>query len=99
MTYFVDSMSSFGAVPINLEESHIDFLVSSANKCIEGVPGFAFALCRKKHLPTFKGKNIQDRSSKILSSISFKHLFAFCTGNHASCPPFLGISEGLSVSH
>jgi len=44
--YFVDAMSSFGAVPINLAECGIDYLVSSANKCIEGVPGFSFILCK-----------------------------------------------------
>ena len=44
--YFVDAMSSFGAVTINLPEYNIDYLVSSANKCIEGVPGFSFVLCK-----------------------------------------------------
>ena len=44
--YFVDAMSSFGAVPVNLAECNIDYLVSSANKCIEGVPGFSFVLCK-----------------------------------------------------
>lgn len=48
--YFVDAMSSFGAVPIDLAECKIDYLVSSANKCIEGVPGFAFVLCRLSSL-------------------------------------------------
>ncbi|MFQ5421286.1 MAG: aminotransferase class V-fold PLP-dependent enzyme, partial [Anaerolineae bacterium] len=38
--YFVDAMSSFGAIPLNLAQAKIDYLVSSANKCIEGVPGF-----------------------------------------------------------
>jgi 2-aminoethylphosphonate-pyruvate transaminase len=44
----VDAMSSFGGMPIHLEEDGIDYLVSSANKCIEGVPGFAFALARRE---------------------------------------------------
>jgi len=44
--YFVDAMSSYGAVPINLAEYGIDYLVSSANKCIEGVPGFSFIICK-----------------------------------------------------
>jgi len=48
--YFVDAMSSFGAVPINLAECGIDYLVSSANKCIEGVPGFSFVLCKLSSL-------------------------------------------------
>jgi 2-aminoethylphosphonate-pyruvate transaminase len=45
--FIVDAMSSFGALPIELESSGIDYLVSSANKCIEGVPGFSFALARR----------------------------------------------------
>jgi 2-aminoethylphosphonate-pyruvate transaminase len=49
-TYFVDAMSSFGAVPIDLAGCHIDYLVSSANKCIEGVPGFSFVLCKLSSL-------------------------------------------------
>ncbi|MBC8184881.1 2-aminoethylphosphonate--pyruvate transaminase [candidate division KSB1 bacterium] len=53
--YFVDAMSSFGAVPINLDECHIDYLVSSANKCIEGVPGFSFALAKISSLNETKG--------------------------------------------
>ena len=48
--YFVDAMSSFGAVPVNLADCNIDYLVSSANKCIEGVPGFSFVLCKLSSL-------------------------------------------------
>lgn len=48
--YLVDSMSAFGAVPVDLVGSHIDVLVASANKCLEGVPGFAFAICRRAAL-------------------------------------------------
>jgi 2-aminoethylphosphonate-pyruvate transaminase len=54
--YIVDAMSSFGAIPIHLETAHIDFLISSANKCIEGVPGFAFALARRAPLLAAKGR-------------------------------------------
>jgi 2-aminoethylphosphonate-pyruvate transaminase len=53
--YFVDAMSSFGAVPINLAECNIDYLVSSANKCIEGVPGFSFVLCKLNSLKETAG--------------------------------------------
>jgi 2-aminoethylphosphonate-pyruvate transaminase len=44
--FFVDAMSSFGAVPLHLGQSHVDYLCSSANKCVEGVPGFSFVLAR-----------------------------------------------------
>ncbi len=46
----VDAMSSFGAIPIDFEAAGIDFLVSSANKCIEGVPGFAFVIAKRERL-------------------------------------------------
>jgi 2-aminoethylphosphonate-pyruvate transaminase len=49
-TYIVDAMSSFGSIPIDFEACAIDFLISSANKCVEGVPGFSFILCRRAKL-------------------------------------------------
>lgn len=52
---FVDAMSSFGAIPLDF--TNIDFLVSSANKCLEGVPGFGYALCRKERLNLCKGNS------------------------------------------
>jgi 2-aminoethylphosphonate-pyruvate transaminase len=53
--YLVDSMSAFGAVLFDFEKCGIDFLVSSANKCIEGVPGFSFAICRRDSLQATEG--------------------------------------------
>jgi len=53
--YFVDSMSAFGAVPFDFQACRIDYLVSSANKCIEGVPGFGYALCRREALESTSG--------------------------------------------
>lgn len=54
--YLVDAMSSFGAIPIDLAASHADFLISSANKCIEGVPGFGFVLARRAPLVAAQGR-------------------------------------------
>jgi len=51
--YFVDAMSSFGAVHLDLK--NIDFVVSSANKCLQGVPGFSYAISRKKALNRCEG--------------------------------------------
>jgi 2-aminoethylphosphonate-pyruvate transaminase len=53
--YIVDAMSSFGAVPIDLPALGIDYLVSSANKCIEGVPGFSFVIARRDALAATQG--------------------------------------------
>jgi 2-aminoethylphosphonate-pyruvate transaminase len=43
-------MSAFGAVPVDIAACNIDFLVSSSNKCIEGVPGFSFVIAQKDSL-------------------------------------------------
>jgi 2-aminoethylphosphonate-pyruvate transaminase len=53
--YFVDSMSAFGGVEFDFAACETDFLVSSANKCVQGVPGFGFALCRRAALETTEG--------------------------------------------
>lgn len=54
-TYIVDAMSSFGAIPIDFATCGIDYLISSANKCIEGVPGFSFVICRRTALLACEG--------------------------------------------
>jgi len=51
----VDSMSAFGGVPLDVAEIGIDFIVSSANKCIQGVPGFGFIIGRIRELEKCKG--------------------------------------------
>ena len=54
-TLIVDAMSSFGGVGIDMAALDIDFLISSANKCIQGVPGFGFIIARKDVLAGCKG--------------------------------------------
>lgn len=53
----VDSMSAFGAVPLEVGEIPFEAMVSSANKCIEGVPGFGFVIARKDALQAAKGRS------------------------------------------
>ena len=55
ITFIVDAMSSFGGVPIDIKGLGIDFLVSSANKCIQGVPGFGFVIAKREKLMATKG--------------------------------------------
>jgi len=54
--FIVDAMSSFGAIPLNLIQAGADYVISSANKCIEGVPGFAFVLARRESLARSDGR-------------------------------------------
>jgi 2-aminoethylphosphonate-pyruvate transaminase len=52
----VDAMSSFGAVPLTVQAVDFDVLVSSANKCIEGIPGFGFVIIRRSLLEASAGR-------------------------------------------
>jgi 2-aminoethylphosphonate-pyruvate transaminase len=55
-TFIVDAMSSFGGVLMDVSNLHIDFCISSANKCIQGVPGFGFVIANTKALEKCKGQ-------------------------------------------
>lgn len=49
-SYILDAISSLGGIPITVEELHADYLIGSANKCLQGVPGFAFVVARAERL-------------------------------------------------
>jgi 2-aminoethylphosphonate-pyruvate transaminase len=51
----IDSMSAFGALPVDAKAIKFDALAASSNKCIEGVPGLGFVLCRISALEKTKG--------------------------------------------
>ena len=53
----IDSMSAFGALPLDAREIRYEAMVSSANKCIEGVPGFGFVIARRSELEASKGNS------------------------------------------
>lgn len=55
LTFIVDAMSSFGGIPIDIDGLGIDFLISSANKCIQGVPGFGFIIAKRSRVEACKG--------------------------------------------
>ncbi len=91
--FVVDAMSSFGAIPIDLEKHGIDFLVSSPNKCLEGIPGFCFVLCRRKLLLACEGRP-RSLSLDLLDQLkSFER-----TGQFRYTPPthaLLGFDQAL----
>jgi 2-aminoethylphosphonate-pyruvate transaminase len=53
----IDSMSAFGAIPLEAAKIRYEAMVSSANKCIEGVPGFGFIIARRSELEAAKGNS------------------------------------------
>jgi 2-aminoethylphosphonate-pyruvate transaminase len=67
-SFVVDAMSSFGSIPIDLRAAGIDYLVSSPNKCLEGVPGFSFVICRRAALLACEG-NARSLSLDLLGQL------------------------------
>lgn len=54
--YILDAMSSFAGVPMTMEGVGADFLISSANKCVQGVPGFGFVVASRADMEAIKGR-------------------------------------------
>ncbi|NLI81304.1 MAG: 2-aminoethylphosphonate--pyruvate transaminase [Deltaproteobacteria bacterium] len=54
--YIVDAMSSFGGIPMDIHAMGADYLISSANKCIQGVPGFGFVIARRDEMERIGGQ-------------------------------------------
>jgi 2-aminoethylphosphonate-pyruvate transaminase len=55
-SYLVDAMSSFGGIPMDIAAMKADCLISSANKCIQGVPGFGFVIAKLSELEQTAGQ-------------------------------------------
>ncbi len=53
----IDSMSAFGAIALEVNKIRYEAIVSSANKCIEGVPGFGFVIAKKSEFEAAKGRS------------------------------------------
>jgi 2-aminoethylphosphonate-pyruvate transaminase len=46
----VDAMSSFGAIPIDMDEMNISYLAASSNKNLQGMAGVGFVIVQTAHL-------------------------------------------------
>ncbi len=51
----LDSMSAFGALPLDAAVTPFDAVAASSNKCIEGVPGLGFVIARQTAIAETKG--------------------------------------------
>lgn len=51
----IDAMSAFGAIELDSRQVPFDAVAASSNKCIEGVPGLGFVLCRIEALEKTAG--------------------------------------------
>ena len=78
----VDSMSAFGAIEIDARKVRYDALAASSNKCLEGVPGLGFVVCRNEALAECKG----NATTLVLDLFDQAEAFAR-TGQYRFTPP------------
>ncbi|MGP1561789.1 MAG: 2-aminoethylphosphonate aminotransferase [Helicobacteraceae bacterium] len=67
----VDAMSSYAALPINMEAQNISYLVASSNKNIQAMAGVSFVIARKKSIE--KLKDITPRSFYLSLYEQYEH--------------------------
>ena len=91
----VDAMSSYGGIEIDAQTMEFDYLISSSNKCIQGMPGITFVICRK---------TCMENSSKVPMRSLYMNLYQqyeYFVKNHQSAftPPvqvFYALDQALS---
>ena len=55
LSFFIDAMSAFGALPLSAKNLSFDAVAASSNKCLEGVPGVGFVLVKKTIIEKAEG--------------------------------------------
>ena len=75
-------MSAFGALEIDARQIRYDALAASSNKCLEGVPGLGFVVCRNEALAECKG----NATTLVLDLFDQAEAFAR-TGQYRFTPP------------
>ena len=53
----VDAMSSLFGESSSVTDLGIDFVTASANKCLQGIPGVSFVLCRREAVEALAGRS------------------------------------------
>jgi 2-aminoethylphosphonate-pyruvate transaminase len=78
----VDAMSAFGALPLDARQAPFDAVAASSNKCIEGVPGLGFVICRRDALAETAGN-----ATTLVLDLHDQHQVFEKTGQYRFTPP------------
>lgn len=78
----VDCMSSYAGIPINVKKWDASYLISSSNKCIQGMPGLVFVIFKKALLP-----NLQNQKRSFYFDLYNQYVGFEKTGQMQFTPP------------
>lgn len=80
----VDCMSSFAGIPIDLQKWQAEYIISSSNKCIQGMAGLSFVIFKKKLLNKLK----RNKNKRSFYFDIYSQYEGFCnTGQMQFTPP------------
>lgn len=83
VSLIVDAISSLGGVPLQVREPQIDYLLSTSNKCLQGMAGLAWVICRREALE--QSSRIPARSFYLNLYQQYRHFEA--NGQMQFTPP------------
>lgn len=81
---FLDSMSVLGGIEFNVDAAGFDCVVTSSNKCVQGVPGFSLSVVKRAVLRRC-GESFKSRSFTLNLWTQFQALEA--SGQFPQTPP------------
>ncbi len=55
IVFVVDTISSFAGIPLDIKTCQIDFMMSTSNKCLQGMAGISFVICKTSELKRIQG--------------------------------------------
>jgi 2-aminoethylphosphonate-pyruvate transaminase len=104
----IDAMSAFGAIALDSRRVTFDAVAASSNKCIEGVPGLGFVLCRKSVLEKAQGQattlvlDLHDQWANFLKTGQYRftpHFIRRCRNSRrkAASPVVAGATRKTAV--
>lgn len=83
VSMIVDAMSSYAGLPIDVEAMGADYLMSSANKCIQGMAGLSFVICRRAVLDALESQP----GRSLYLNLPLQHRFFEKSGQLRFTPP------------
>jgi 2-aminoethylphosphonate aminotransferase len=78
----VDTISSYAGMPINIKEYNLEFITSTSNKCIQGMPGLAFVIAKKEAL-----KKLEPNRRSFYLDLLSQHIYFEKTKQTQFTPP------------
>ena len=89
--FIVDAISSMGGIPIDIENTNIDYLIGTSNKCLHSFPGLSIIVGKKSLLQEYK-------TSKSLSLNLYDQWMEFEKTNQFRYTPPVQIVNSLHAS-